>query len=146
MCNIWYFGQWLSFMGKYMYGNFENWPISRTPLPVERKYAQFRPLRGRKRLCAQHLLLWAMAKFHSQIWQFWKSPCISETATCRAKIHVSSILTPWNRERVYVQLLTLWPMAKFHAQIWQFGKWARISETAAHSAKISSILCLVYTE
>ena len=35
MCNFWNFGQWPSFMPKY--GNFENGPISRKPLPVERK-------------------------------------------------------------------------------------------------------------
>ena len=78
-----------------------------------------------------------MAKFHAQIWQFWKSAHISETAARRAKI--SSISTPWGRKRVYVQLLELWPMAKFHTQIWQFWKLACISETAARRAKISSI-------
>ncbi len=41
----------------------------------------------------QLLALWQMAKFHAQIWQFWKSAHISETAAQRAKI--SSILTPW---------------------------------------------------
>ncbi len=70
---------------------------------------------GRKRVYVQ---LWLMAKFHAQIWQFWKSPYISETAACRA--NTSSISTLWDRKRVYVQLLALWPMAKFHAQIWQF--------------------------
>ncbi len=79
-----------------------------------------------------------MAKFHAQIWQFWKSALISATAACRAKM--SSISTPWGRKRVYVQHLALWLMAKFaDAQIWQFWKWARISGTAAHRAKISSI-------
>ncbi len=31
--NFWHFGQWPSFMPKY--GNFENRPVSRKPLPVE---------------------------------------------------------------------------------------------------------------
>ena len=78
-----------------------------------------------------------MAKFHAQIWQFWKSGHISETAACRAII--SSILPPWGTQRLYVQLLQLWLMAKFLAQIWQFWKSAHISETAIRGAKISSI-------
>ena len=79
----------------------------------------------------------SLAKFHAQIWEFWKSTGISETAARRAKI--SSFLTPRSREIVYVQHLALWPMAKFHAQIWQFWKAARISKTAARRAKISYI-------
>ena len=35
MCNFWNFGQLPSVMPKY--GNFENWPISLKPLPVEQK-------------------------------------------------------------------------------------------------------------
>ncbi len=41
MCNCCNFGQWPSFMPKY--DNFENRPVSRKPLPVERKETQFRP-------------------------------------------------------------------------------------------------------
>ena len=97
------------------------------------------PLWGRKgvHVYAQLLELWPMAKFHAEIWSFWKSAPISETITRRAKI--SSISTPWGRKKVYVQLLALRPMAKFHAQIWQFWKFACISGTAAHRAKIGSI-------
>ncbi len=72
-----------------------------------------------------------MAKFRTQIWQFWKSPRISKTSARRPKIR--SILTPWGRKWVYVEH---WPMAKFHVQIWHFWKLARISETAARRAKI----------
>ncbi len=39
MYNLWHFGQWPSFMPKY--GNFENQPVSRKPLPIEQ--AKFRP-------------------------------------------------------------------------------------------------------
>ncbi len=49
-------------------------------------------------------------KLHGQIWQFWKSAIISETAADRAKR--CSISASWDRKRVYVQLLELWPMAK----------------------------------
>ena len=89
----------------------------------------------------QLLELWKMAKFHAQIWQFWKwahiletdiwaphmcvlsaikNIYILETAALSAKI--SSILTIWGIKGVYmyVQLLELWPVAKFHAQIRQF--------------------------
>ncbi len=66
----------------------------------------------------QLLKLWPIAKFHAQIWQFWKMAYISETAARGAKI--SSISTLRGRKRIYVQLLELWPLAKFHAQIWQF--------------------------
>ncbi len=94
-----------------------------------------------KRVYVQLLeLIWTMAKFHDQIWQFWKSTRISETAACRAKI--SSISSPWVRKSVYVQLLELWPMAKFYAQLWQVWKSAHIWETAAHKVKISSISIL----
>ncbi len=33
MCNFWNFGQWPNFVPKN--GNFENWPVSRKPLPIE---------------------------------------------------------------------------------------------------------------
>ncbi len=42
MCNFGNFGQWASFIMP-KYGNFENHPVSRRPLSVERKSAQFRP-------------------------------------------------------------------------------------------------------
>ncbi len=58
----------------------------------------------------QLLEFWPMAKFHAQIWQFWKSAIIPETVAHRAKI--CSISTSRVRKRVYVQLLELWPMAK----------------------------------
>ena len=68
---------------------------------------------GRKRVYVQLLVLWSMAKlYHAQIWQFWKSSCISmisETAAHRVKI--SSLLTPWGRRRVYVQLLDFGPVS-----------------------------------
>ncbi len=47
--------------------------------------------------------LWPMAKFHAQIFQFWKSAHISKAAASRAKI--GSIPIPWGREWVYVELL-----------------------------------------
>ncbi len=59
MCNLWNFGHLPSFMPKY--GNFKYWSVSRKPLPVEQKYAQFqRP--GIERECMSLLLeLWPMA-------------------------------------------------------------------------------------
>ncbi len=74
-----------------------------------------------------------MAKFHAQLWQFWKSARISETAARTAKI--SSILTLWGRKRVGATP----GKAKFQAQIWQIWKSVRISETASSRAKIGSI-------
>ncbi len=67
MCNFCKFGKLPSFTLKY--GNFENRPISRKPLPVEEKYAQFQPL-GVERVHVQLLALWPIAKFNAQIWQF----------------------------------------------------------------------------
>ncbi len=44
------------------YGNFQNQPLSRKPLPIEQKYAQFRRP-GIERECISLLLkLWPMAK------------------------------------------------------------------------------------
>ncbi len=40
MCNFWNFRQWPIFMPQN--GNFENQPVSRKPLSVERQEAQFR--------------------------------------------------------------------------------------------------------
>ena len=40
MCHFWNLCQWPSFMAKY--GNFENQPLSRKPLLIQRIYAQFR--------------------------------------------------------------------------------------------------------
>ncbi len=81
------------------------------------------------------LELWPLAKFHTQIWQFWKLGHISKTTARRANI--SSISPPWGRKRMFVQLLEFRPLDKFHAQIWHFLKSARISETATRRAKIS---------
>ncbi len=67
---------------------------------------------GKESICATSGILanGQACKFHAQIWQFWKSTIILETAAHRAKI--CSISTSWDRKRVYVQLLELWPMAK----------------------------------
>ncbi len=77
------------------------------------------------------------AKFHAQIWKFWKLVRISETAARRAKI--SSISTPCGRKRTYVQLLKLWLLLEY-AEIWQCWNLASISESAVHRVRMSSNL------
>ena len=73
-----------------------------------------------------------IAKFHAQIWQFWKSACISETTAYRAKnkLYISTL---WCRKRVFVQLLELLSMPLI--QQWQCWKSACISEATAHKVK-----------
>ena len=74
-------------------------------------FGQWPGFKFRKRVYVQ-LLEVPTAKFHVQIWQFWKTVRISETAAHGSKI--SSISAPtWCRQRVYVQLLELLAMAKF---------------------------------
>ena len=62
-------------------------PYLRNRCP-EREYQldQFQLYGGRKRVYVQLLELRPMAKFHAQMWQFWKSACISEAAARRSKI------------------------------------------------------------
>ena len=55
-----------------------------------------------KRVHMQPMELWPMAKFHAQIWQFWKFARILGTSACRAKI--ISILTPCGRKKVYIYI------------------------------------------
>ncbi len=57
---FWRMAKHANFMPKY--GNFENQPLSRKPLHIEQKYAQFRRP-GIERECMSLLLeLWRMAK------------------------------------------------------------------------------------
>ncbi len=79
LCNFWNFGQWPSFMPKY--GNFENGPVSRKPLPVERKLSFISTTLNRKRVYVKLLEHLPMAKFHAEIFQFLKS-CINEPKFC----------------------------------------------------------------
>ncbi len=95
--------QLLEFMPKYE--NFKNRPVSWKSLPVEWEWSHFWAP-GLERVYVPLIEFWPMAKF--QIWQFWKSAIISETAR-----KICSISTSWDRKRLYVQLLELWPMAKF---------------------------------
>ena len=92
----WNFSQQPSFMPKY--GNLKKngQYLHRKPLPVELKISSILTYWGTKTVCVQlpkHLL---MAKFHAQIWQFWKLGCDSEIAARRANI--SLISTPWGRK------------------------------------------------
>ncbi len=88
-------------------------PWHRRPSSVRPSIVNFDPW-GRNRVYVQLLALWPMAKFHAQIWPFWKFACISETAAPRVKI--SSISTP-GLEREYM---------------WKFGKWlSRFSSLAS---------------
>ncbi len=60
LLEFWPIAKHASFMPKY--GNFENHPLSRKPLPIEQKYAQFRRP-GIERECMSQLLkLWPMGK------------------------------------------------------------------------------------
>ena len=90
MCNFWNFGHLPSFISKY--GNFENWPVSLKPLPIKQNKLNFHPSPwSRKCICATSGTL-VNGRFHTQIWQFWKSACISETDAHRAKINSTSTL------------------------------------------------------
>ncbi len=76
MCNLRTYGHLLSFMPQY--GNFEIRAVSWKQLHIEREWAQFR-LHGVERgLYVQLLELCPLARFHAQIWQFWKLARISE--------------------------------------------------------------------
>ncbi len=99
MGNLWHFGQWPSFMPKY--GNFENRPVSRKPLPIEEKKVNFNPLGEKEGICATFGTL-ANGQVSSSNMAVLK---ISETTARRAK--VSSILTPWKGN-----ICELWQMAK----------------------------------
>ena len=76
-----------------------------------------------------------MAKFHAQIWQFWKSARISETAARTRRAKISSISHPWGGKRVYA---TSGPLANGHVLCPNMAI-LKISEIAARRAKISSI-------
>ncbi len=116
MCNFWNFVQMPSFMPKY--SNFENQPVTRKSLPIERKYTQFRPNGVEREYMWNfwHFGQWPVSCPNMEILKF--ILYLGKRDVRRAKI--SSISIPWGRKKVYVQLLELWPMAKFHAQIWQF--------------------------
>ncbi len=89
-------------------------PYLGNPCPQSENKLNFNPI-GVERDC-----MWSLAngQVSFQIWQFWKSVCISESADRRAKMNSISTLRV---EREYIfQLLELLVMAKFHAKIWQF--------------------------
>ncbi len=106
MCNFWNFGQWLSFMPKY--GNFENWPVSSKPLPVEQKYAHFRPL-GVESVYTSMCNFWSFGQWPSFMpkhGNFENHPVSRKPLPVERKI--SLISTRWGRKSVYVQLLELY--------------------------------------
>ncbi len=83
---------------------------------------------GRRTVYVQLLELWPMAKFHTMIWQFWKSASISETADHTAKI--SSNSTPPGVERE-----CMW-------DFWNFSQWPSwFSSRASRPFAFQTSLC-----
>ncbi len=89
------------------------------------------------------LLAFSHFCFHAQIWQFYKSACISENPAHSPTQWKQAQFQPLRcRKRVHMQLLACFSNSCFHAQIRQCYKLAdiSISETAACTVKIISIL------
>ncbi len=121
------------------YGNFENQPVSRKLLRVvSAKISSILTPWGRKNYYVQLLALWPLAKFHAQIWQFWKLPSISQTAAHLPKL--SSVSTPFGKKestRATSGRLANGQLSCPNMAIFENGP--GILETAARGAKISSI-------
>ncbi len=106
---------------------------------------------GRKWVHVQFLELWAIAKFHAQIWQFWKLARISKIAARRAKINS---IRPPGVERAYTcnfWNFCQWPSfmliyGKFEnwpVSAWNLGQWPSWFSSRASRPMGLLLFCLM---
>ncbi len=102
------------------YGNFETWPVSRKPLPVEQKSAQFWPPGVEREYICNFWNFGQWLSFMPKYYGNFENRPVSLKPLPVEQQYAQFRSLGVEGGYIHVQILTLWPMAKFLAKYGNF--------------------------